>query len=430
MNYPEALAYIHKISSLGSRPGLERITELCHRLGDPQNSLRFIHVAGTNGKGSFCSLTASVLRAAGYRTGLYTSPFVYRFNERIQVDGSPIADDRLAQLVTRIAAEAGQMQGPPTEFELITALGFLYFAEEKCDLVVLEVGLGGRLDATNIIRTPILSVITDISLDHTAILGDTVEKIAAEKAGILRPGVPVVSGCRNFSAQQVIRDCARKIGAPFTEALRGQIGLRSCTLLGSVFDYKERTGLCLSLCGVYQPENAARVLDAIDKLREIGWDIPESTVRSGLQNAVWPARFELLRENPVTIFDGGHNPNGIDALLLSLRTIFPGQRFVLLTGVMRDKDHAAMIAKLAPVTLCAFTFAPDNPRAMSAEDYAAEFTAAGKEAFPCADAGEGVRRATAAALSLKAPLIICGSLYSYAAVRDAVLSRQTSENKT
>lgn len=420
MNYSEALTYIHRISSLGSHPGLDRISELCRRLGNPQDTLRFVHVAGTNGKGSFCAMLASVFRAAGYRTGLYTSPFVRLFNERIMVNGCPIPDNRLAELMTRVAAQADQMADPPTEFELITALGFLYFAEEHCDIVVLEVGLGGRLDATNIVNTQLLSVITDISLDHTAILGETVELIAAEKAGILRPNVPVTSGCLNPSAQHVIRTRAREICAPFRAALRGKVKLRSCNLEGSVFDYKKRRNIRISLCGVYQPENAARVLDAIDVLKENGTDIPESAVRNGLLNAVWPARFELLREDPITIFDGGHNPNGIDALLRSLRTVFPGQRFVLLTGVMRDKDHSKMIAELAPVTIRAFTFTPDNPRAMCAEDYAAEFTAVGIDAFPCSSAADGLQKASDAAKDFGIPLIICGSLYSYAAIRDAL----------
>ena len=194
MNYKESLEYIHCGFFGGTRPGLERVGELLGKLGDPQDSLRFVHVAGTNGKGSVCAMTDSVLRAAGYHTGLYTSPYLERFNERMVCDGEAISDEELAELTSYVKPFAEEMEDKPTEFELITAVAMLFFARHKCDPVVLEVGMGGRLDATNIIKTPLVSVITGISLDHTAILGDTVAAIAREKAGIIKPGVPVIFG--------------------------------------------------------------------------------------------------------------------------------------------------------------------------------------------------------------------------------------------
>ena len=209
MNYSEAIEYIHSVNWMFCNPGLERVRTLCHALGDPQDSLKFIHVAGTNGKGSFCSMLDSILRAEGYKVGLFTSPYVMEFGERMRVDGENISESELCDLVERVKPIADKMEDKPTEFELITALAFLYFAEKKCDFVVLECGLGGRLDATNVIKTPILSVITGIALDHTAILGDTEEKIAAEKAGIIKSGVPVLWCGAHKGAEQVISEkCA------------------------------------------------------------------------------------------------------------------------------------------------------------------------------------------------------------------------------
>jgi len=206
MTYEEAMAYIHSVNWLGSRPGLERITVLCEKLGHPERELRFIHVGGTNGKGSFCCMLSGILREAGYKTGLYTSPYIERFNERMQIDGMPIPDDELAALTAEVKAVADTMDDPPTEFELITALCFLYFRNNHCDYVVLEVGLGGRLDSTNIIPAPVLAVITGIDYDHTAILGDTTAKIAAEKAGIIKAPCPVLFGEGDADAAQVILD--------------------------------------------------------------------------------------------------------------------------------------------------------------------------------------------------------------------------------
>ena len=206
MNYTEAIEYIHSVNWIFCNPGLDRVKTLCHALGDPQDKLRFIHVAGTNGKGSFCSMLDSVLREQGYRVGLFTSPYIMEFGERMRVDGKNISDGELCSLVERVKPIADSMDDKPTEFELITALAFLYFAEKKCDYVVLECGLGGRLDATNVIKTPILSVVTGIALDHTAILGDTHEKIAAEKAGIIRAGVPTLWCGSHDGAEQVIKE--------------------------------------------------------------------------------------------------------------------------------------------------------------------------------------------------------------------------------
>ncbi|MBQ7010710.1 MAG: bifunctional folylpolyglutamate synthase/dihydrofolate synthase [Clostridia bacterium] len=418
MNYSEALDYIHKISWTGSRPGLERISELCALLGDPQDKLKFIHVGGTNGKGSFCSMLSSVLMASGLKVGTYTSPYIYRFNERIMINGSPIADDVLARLTERVKTCADKMADPPTEFELITALGFLYFAEEECDIVVLEVGLGGRLDATNIIKTPILSVITGIALDHTAILGDTVEKIAAEKAGIIKAGVPVLCGCpKESGAAKVIAARAKEMGCEMRYAKDAPITAMRCVLGETRFDYKSYTDVKIRLCGLYQPYNCAAVLDAVTLLNERGTGIDDVAVYRGLKNARWPARFEILSRDPDIIFDGGHNPEGIAALWDSVSYYYPGLKVIMLSGVMADKDYPRMAESLAPLAHKVHTFAPANPRALDAAKYSAAFEKCGVCAVPHGTARCALEEAIEDAKKTDLPLIICGSLYSYAEIR-------------
>ncbi len=418
MTYEEALSYIGRIGSLGSRPGLSRIRELCRLLGDPQDSLRFVHVGGTNGKGSFCAILTSVLTAAGYRVGRYTSPYVRRFNERIALGDRPIGDKTLARLTGRVKRAAESMADPPTEFELITALGFCYFKEKKCDLVVLEVGLGGRLDATNIIKTPLLSVVTGISLDHTAILGDTEEKIAREKAGIFREGVPVLCGCeRGTPAAAVIAREAAKKRCPLVYAREKGLTVRRAVLGETVFDYGDRRDLSIRLASLYQPKNAAAVLDALPLLAERGFPVGEEALRRGLRSARWPARFERLAARPPVIFDGSHNPEGIGVLCESVRHYFPGVRPVLCTGVMRDKDYGAMARLLAPLAREVFTFPPQNPRALDPALLAAEYEKNGVPARAFPSGTEALSAALAAAKEKKLPLLICGSLYSYAELR-------------
>ena len=287
MNYNEALEYIHGISWCFCKPGLERIGELCSRLGDPQKDLRFVHVAGTNGKGSFCSMLSSVLRSAGYKTGLYTSPYIRFFNERMQIDGEPISNEELAKITEYVRPIADSMTDRPTEFELITAIAFEYFKRNRCDVVVLEAGMGGRLDSTNIIDAPLLSVITGIALDHTAFLGDTVEKIAAEKAGIIKRGSPVLYGGEDSAAGAVIRDKAKEIQSEFSTVDYGMLRINEATLEGTAFDFDNRRELKIKLLGTYQPKNACAVISAVDILRDRGLNISEEALRHGLLDATW-----------------------------------------------------------------------------------------------------------------------------------------------
>ena len=419
MTYEEALAYIHSVTWKGSRPGLERITELLAGLGNPQDKLRFIHVAGTNGKGSFCAMTESVLRAAGYRTGLFISPFIKEFNERICVNGKPIGNAELAAATAVVRPVADAMAVAPTEFELITAIGFVHFVQVGCDVVVLETGMGGRLDSTNVIRDPLATVITGIAMDHTAFLGDTVEKIAAEKAGILKKGAPVLWGGRDPVARRVIEARAAEVGVPLTATEDTPLTVREMTLSGTVADYGSWQGMHLPLLGTYQPRNMANVLAAIPLLRGAGLQISDGAVRQGIAAVQWPGRFEKLCADPLILSDGAHNPEGVDVAVDSIRAYF-ADKVLLLCGVMADKDYHGMVNTLSPIAAEAFTLTPDNPRALPAKDFAEAFRSAGIPANGYDSVPEAVVAAGARAKETGKPLISLGSLYMYCEVTAAL----------
>ena len=412
MTYEEALAYIHGIGAVFCKPGLERIDLLCEKLGHPERGLKFIHVGGTNGKGSFCSMLDSVLRASGLKVGLYTSPYIVEFGERMRVNGENIPHDRLAAIVEGLVPIAEAMEDKPTEFEFITAVAFEYFKEEACDVVVLEVGLGGRLDSTNVIRNPYLSVITGISLDHTAILGDTVEKIAYEKAGIIKDGAPVIFGGTDVRAEGVIREVAKERGSELYTVDYSALEITGTSLSGSEFNFGLHRGMRISLLGSYQPRNAAIVLSAVDMLRTLGLDIPEDALRRGLLSAVWHARFEIISDAPLIIYDGAHNPEGVAAAVESIKQYFD-KKVYLLSGVLRDKDYLYIAKRLSEVSECAFTMTPDNPRALSAAEWADALTAAGVSAVASESMEDAVRLAVSRAEGAGVPLVCLGSLYTY-----------------
>ena len=420
LTYQEALAYIHSVEWKGSRPGLSRITELLEKLGNPQKKLRFIHVAGTNGKGSFCAMTESILRAAGYKTGLFVSPYIKNFNERICVSGTPIDDTALAEATAIVRPVAERMEDAPTEFELITAIGLVHFVREKCDIVVLETGMGGRLDSTNVIDPPLLTVITGIAMDHTAFLGDTVEKIAAEKAGIIKKGSPVLWGGSNVAARGVIENRAKEVGSPMLSTEDTPLTVREMTLFGTVVDYGEWKDVRIPLLGTYQPRNLANVLAAIPLLRQTGLEISDESVYEGLAAVRWRGRFEKLCEKPLILSDGAHNPEGVDAAVDSIKAYFGTQKVLLLCGVMADKDYHGMVKTLAPVAAEVFTLTPNNPRALSAAEFSEAFKAEGIPATAFADVPSAVAAAFDRALKTGTPLISLGSLYMYCEVTDAL----------
>ena len=417
MNYESAMEYIHAVQWAGHKPGLTRTRTLLAALGDPHKDLKFVHVAGTNGKGSTAAMLASCLQAAGYRVGLYTSPFINRFNERIQVDGVQIGDDDLVRLVERIQPAADAMADVPTEFEIITALGMLYFAEKHCDIVVLEVGLGGTLDSTNVIDAPECAVITALGMDHVKELGPTIADIAAAKAGILKEGCPVVSYGGVPEADAVIAQKAAAMHAPLTVVDFHKLRYDGGDLDEVTFDFDGLNGVRLPLIGSYQPKNAAVAITTLRVLREKGWNIPEEAIRKGLETVRWPGRFELLRHSPAFLLDGSHNAHGMRATVQSLRDRFPGEKFVFLISIMADKDVSEMLALLEPLARQFVTVAAHTPRATPAETLAAQIRAAGfaAEAAPSIEAGV----ARALELGGKDPVCALGTLYFSGDVRQA-----------
>ena len=420
MDYNDALKYIEGVSWLGSKPGLERITELLGRLGRPQDNLRCVHVAGTNGKGSTCAMLRSVLTEAGYRTGLYISPHLVRMNERMSIDGEDISDGAFAAAVTELAAAAEGMDDACTEFELCTALALYWFAKERCDIAVLETGLGGRLDATNAINRPECAVITNIGLDHTAVLGGTVELIAAEKAGIFKGGYAAAYDLP-ASVRAVLRSKAEETGTELKFADFSEIARLSDSFEGQRFTYRGEEYV-ISLLGAHQLGNAATALETIAQLRSAGWDIPDQAVRKGLAKAVWPARFERVLKGPDFVVDGGHNPQCLTATRAALERYYPGRRRVLLFGALADKDWRDMARLLIPAAdefVCA---TPLSPRALPAEELAEFLRGEGcaAEAFGSVDA------AAEAAYERAAPdgMACCvGSLYMAGEVREYLKKR-------
>ncbi len=354
MNYNNALEYIHSLLRFGSAPGLERISALLSRLGNPQDDLKFIHVAGTNGKGSVCTMTSEVLRAAGYKTGLYISPYVTCFRERIQVDGEYISESDLARLATLVRETEIEV----TEFEFITAIAFLYYKEKGCDVVVLETGLGGRLDATNVIKTPIACVITGIGLDHTAVLGDTLKVIAGEKCGIIKDNVPVFTTYNQpAEAMAVIKAHQNVTVTDFAQLSSAKSGL-----FGNRFVYKGvnyETGLI----GVHQTENAMLVIDIVNGC---GLNVSNDAIKKGLSSAHFAGRLELISKNPVVLIDGAHNPHGATALVRELKN---HKNVTMIMGMMTDKACEEVVSMLAPLCKKIITVTvADNIRAITADE--------------------------------------------------------------
>lgn len=419
----ETLRYLQFDNWEQSAPGLARSRELLGLLGNPERDLKFVHIAGTNGKGSTAAMLASVLQSAGYRTGLYTSPHLLRFHERMRVNGKEIDDKSLISLTNTVRNAAERMHEMPTGFEIMTAIAFLYFAQERCDIVSLEVGLGGRMDSTNVIPAPEVCVVANIGLEHTAILGDTVEKIAAEKCGIIKRGAHAVLFGQSEGVERVAREKCAQEGVPLTVTARQKLERVSSSLDGQVFRYRGRGPYHLRLLGEYQLLNALTVIDVCDALRSRGWDrLTDGTVDQGLSAAQWPGRLELLRRRPDFIVDGAHNPQCVDALMDSLAALYGGKKLIFLTGVLRDKDWQQMLRRALPLAKAFVVIMPPSARALNENELAAWLTSQGVQAIPARDTDDGVRRALELALEDDA---ICswGSLYFTGEVR-RVLTEQ------
>ena len=416
----ETLQYLQFDNWAQSAPGLARSRELLGLLGDPQKKLKFVHIAGTNGKGSTAAMLAAVLQSAGYRTGLYTSPHLLRFHERMRVNGEEIDDNSLISLTNTVRRAAAQMREMPTGFEIMTAIAFLYFVQERCDIVSLEVGLGGRIDSTNVIPAPEVCVVMNIGLEHTAILGDTLEKIAAEKCGIIKRGAHAVLFGQTEGVEAVAREKCTQEGVALTVTAQEKLERISSSLDGQVFKYRGRGPYHLRLLGEYQLLNALTVIDTCTALRSRGWEkLTDEAIDSGLSAARWPGRLELLRRSPDFIVDGAHNPQCVDALMDSLAALYSGKKLIFLTGVLRDKDWQQMLRRALPLAKAFVVITPPSARALDENELAGWLRAQGIEAIPAAGTDDGVRRALAMAGKDDA---ICswGSLYFTGEVRKAL----------
>ena len=410
MTLDEALRYIHEVCWKGTIPGLERIQALLDAMGNPERKCKFVHVTGTNGKGSTCAMVASILRKAGYKTGLYTSPYLIRFNERIQINGEQISDADICELTEYVKPFAESIFERPTEFEMVTAIGFEYFARHKCDIVVCEVGMGGEFDATNVIPAPEAAVICNIGLDHTEVLGDTLEKIAGAKAGIIKPGCDAVLYRERPSVEAVFEERCKALNAPLHKADFDSLHLLSHSLEGQVFDWERFHALRLPLLGEHQLHNAAVALTTARVLQKRGWKITDEQIREGIESVRWPGRFELMRKDPMFIIDGGHNPQCIEALVRNIRDYLPGRELTVLTGVLGDKDFHCMYRDVAQYAKEFITITPANPRALTAEKLADYLRQFGKPVTACDVVADGVRLAIEHAG--KDGVVLCyGSLY-------------------
>ncbi len=412
MNIKETMEFIESVDWVGSRPGLERVSELLRLLGNPEKACKYIHVAGTNGKGSTASMIASILQEAGYCVGLNTSPYLWSFNERMQVNGQMITDEELCEVTELIKPFALGMEDSPTEFEIVSGIAFEYFKRKGCDYVVLEVGMGGRLDATNVVENTEVAVLTNIGLDHTKELGDTVELIAAEKAGIIKPGCSVVAYDQKQSVMDVFRGVAEEKGAAvYCPADFTQLVPEGDSREGQVFSYKGFAHIQLPLLGAHQLNNAAVALEAIEALRARGVAISEEAVREGMRKTVWPARFEIVSRDPWFIVDGGHNPQCAETVRDNLRRYFPEEHHIMMVGILADKDVDSLTDIIDIEADEYITATPNSPRAMSSEELAERLKKYGKPVTACASIEEAVRVSMRRAAETNGIACCVGSLY-------------------
>lgn len=347
MTYQQALDYIHSLSKFAKKKGHDNIKKLLDKLGNPQDELKFVHIAGTNGKGSVAAYISSVLRSQGLKVGTFISPFIERFNERIQINSQPVPDDELAEYTEKIKYICDSLEDVhPLEFEVITAMGFMYFLKEKCDIVVLETGLGGRLDSTNVIKTPLVEVICQIGLDHTEILGDTIEKIAFEKAGIIKPDSKVVFyPLNNSDAYNVVENVCREKNSELIIPDVNHIKACSISASGSDVTYKG-LDLHIPLAGYHQIINAVCAVEAV---RALPFNVSDISVINGIAATKWPCRFEILGRNKNIILDGAHNYPGILSLSKTLSDVFKDKRLIFVAGMLNDKEYRKSFDEIFPL---------------------------------------------------------------------------------
>lgn len=427
MTREEVMSFIDNSKKFGSKLELSRVKRLCELLGNPQDSLKCIHIAGTNGKGSTSVFIHNILVEAGFKTGLYTSPFIYEFNERIQINNLSISDEKLTEIMSTVAEKVDIMLAEgleyPTEFELITAAAFLYFHNEECDYVVAEVGLGGIFDATNIIKEPVLSVITSISLDHTDYLGDTIAEVAKNKCGIIKKSCPVLSYMyQDEDALSVIRETAKEKCAPLTVADEGKLEIIRCNLSGNEFSYKGEK-YKTRLIGKYQIYNSITAICAAELLADNGVVLDRENVKNGLKAAKWPARFEILSDAPVIIADGSHNADGMNAFVDTAKEILDGEKIICVFGMLKDKDYEYCLKRLSEITDTVVVTEVDNPRRETVEKLAECAKKYIKNVFSEKENQEAVKKALNIAKEC-GTVIALGSLYMMNNIKEAVINEK------
>lgn len=411
-SYEKSLDYIHSFSMFTRQAGLGRIKKLMELLGNPQDKLKFIHIAGTNGKGSVAAMTASVLEKAGYKTGMFTSPYIVDFRERMQINAQMISKEELVRLTDVIkpyAEKFKDQQDPLSEFELIAAIAFLWFVEEGCDIVVLEVGLGGRYDATNVIKDPLVSVIMSISLDHTKVLGDNVIQIAQEKCGIIKPNSVTVSyPLQEKEVFEVIRSYTRKENNQLVVGDMNQVAVLERGLHGSKINYKGMN-IHIPLIGKHQTANGITVLEIINVLKEKGYKISEQAIIEGIKNAKWPGRMEVIRKKPCVIVDGAHNLSGVQALSEALKDM-DLNKITVIFGMLEDKDYLGALKVISSFCDKLMLITPNHPRAAAYQKLlpVAKELCNDVQGF---DSLEEACKASIRTMGENDTLVICGSLY-------------------
>ena len=400
MTYEEARAFIDDTGRYGAVLGLGSVTELMKRLGNPQDDLRFVHIAGTNGKGSVLAYISTILKEAGYRVGRYISPTIFDYRERIQVNEEYITREGVARLAGRIQEACRQMTeegfSHPTTFEVETAMAFLWFREMHCDVVVLECGMGGLTDATNVVRTTLVSVFSEIGLDHMGFLGNTIEEIAQVKAGIIKPGAAAVSAVQRPEARKVLENVCREKGAEFQELRKEELQDIKYGFENQSFTYKGIKNLKPGLLGSWQIDNAALAVEAVTALGSCGFTVTEEQIRKGLAETVWPGRFTVVDRHPLFIVDGAHNRDAADRLYETLDLYFSGKRKIFIAGVLADKEYDYVMSRLTPLAARVITvMTPDNPRALPAESLAEDVRRYNPNVEAAGDLCDAVRRARA-----------------------------------
>ena len=412
-NYNGVIEYIGSIPRFTSKTDLENTRIILKHLGNPEQRAKVVHVAGTNGKGSFSAMLSYILRAAGYIVGTFSSPALTGVTDSFRINCREISENVLAWVMCDVIPAAESMDDKPTEFEVLTAAAYELFRRVDCDVAIVECGMGGDTDSTNVVESPLLSVITNVALDHTAFLGETIRDIARHKAGIIKEGRPVLYGGTDLDAFEVITAAAFEKNAPLSVTDQMRTLGTSTGINGTEVEFDGFGKARVPLIGTYQIYNIANVLTAVELLRREGLEISDDAVRKGLSETRWHGRFELLREEPAVIFDGAHNPDGIRQAAASIRHCFGGGKVALLCGVMADKEYGLYPSILGQYVSRAFTVKPDNPRALDSSVLAYEFTRAGIDAFSFDDLGKGVKAAYKYAKESGQPLVALGSLYMY-----------------